>query len=105
VLVSISSASVGGSCLFALKRPAAFRELDMVYAHKVRVSFAVRRRRHVILLWGGRTWMDVPAAHPAARLAVGASDGACATTAVSDTLSTPREASCVAALLDVPLCL
>jgi hypothetical protein len=46
------SASVGGRCLLALKCPAVLCELCVVYAHKVRVIFAIGRR-HVVLPWGG----------------------------------------------------
>ena len=53
------SASVGGCCLLALKRSAVLCELRMVYAHKVRVIFAIGCR-HVVLPWGGHGGTSPP---------------------------------------------
>jgi hypothetical protein len=71
----------------------------MIYVHKVRVIFAVCRQ-HVMLLWVG---MEVPAPPGSSPNCGCFRRSACATAAGLEAPSTPREASCVAALLNAPL--
>jgi hypothetical protein len=73
----------------------------MVYAHKVRVIFAIGRR-HVVLPWGGHGG-TCPTRQLSELRVLLAARRSCATAAGSEALSTPSEASCVAAVLNAPL--